>query len=53
LGMEIGLGREMGWGMQMGWGWIWVHLADIQGESKKVDPLRLSMIFSLGLSLFA
>jgi len=25
----------------------------LQGESKKVDPLRLSTIFSLGLSLFA
>ena len=25
----------------------------IQGESKKVDPLRVSSIFSLGLSLFA
>ena len=26
---------------------------EIQGESKKVDPLRVSSIFSLGLSLFA
>jgi len=29
-----------------------VHCS-LQGESKKVDPLRLSTIFLLGLSLFA
>jgi len=29
------------------------HGGLIQGESKKVDPLQLSTIFSLGLSLFA
>jgi len=35
----------------------WIQKPDygdkLQGESKKVDPLRLLTIFSLGLSLFA
>ena len=33
--------------------WISWRYTDIQGESKKVDPLQVSSIFSLGLSLFA